>query len=310
MPDRRFSDIFVVRRPFRRLGYLACFLLIFSCPLGAADSAVQGIPGTLYLKSIPKRPSNAITGSQFARETMNMTCEERDAKALEELRRGNVPDFLRTFKPVCLTYHKPGGGTITAVIYVSPDYLAIGSNKDFLRIPLGFPSAVAVCKAYGCVLPTPKMVDAIYHQSTCHLQPEPMPAGPMMRSTGYLLKYRKKLRIECLRDGCSLGELISGNKKDVVITNRLNRKPGRVAIYGWHEEDGKPIQPLSLFHGKNYADYSHGLRLIYKMAWINGKPCSLIKALQNPRLAPVLTHEGVIEKLHRMLHLNKIQNES
>ncbi|MBL7180682.1 MAG: hypothetical protein ISS65_10815 [Desulfobacterales bacterium] len=269
----------------------------------AVESVGQGIPDTLCLQKIPERPRDAITGLQFARETTGMTGEEQQSKALGELRRGNIPDFLRKLKPVHFNYRKPRGEMITAIIWATPDYVAIGSDEDFLRIPLTYPSAVAVAEAFECVLPTPKMVDAIYEQSTCHLEPDPLPPGPMMRSSEYFLKHREMIRNQRQQAGCALGELVSGHKKDVVITNRLNRKPGRIAIYGWHTKNGEPIQPLSIFHGKNYADYSHGLRLIYKTVWINGKPRSLLEVLQDPRVAPVLTDEGFINKLLKMLHL-------
>src|SRR5439155_18545018 len=68
--------------------------------------------------------------------------------------------------------------------------------------------------------------------------------------------------IEEQREGKELGLLVGGHKKDVVISNRLKEKPNRVAIYGWHKLDGKPIQPLYVGHGDFYADYSHGIRLV------------------------------------------------
>jgi len=232
-----------------------------------------------------------------------MTGRERQAKAADELLRGNVPDFLRRFKPVELTYHSPDGERLTAVIWVAPDYLAIGSDEDFLRIPLSYPSAVLVAQAFDCVLPTPKMVDAIHQQATCCLEPDPLPAGPTMRSCEYYLKHRTLIRTKRKEAACALGELVSGHKKDLVITNRLNNKPGRVAIYGWHRKNGEPIQPLSTVHGERYADYSHGVRLIYKKVWINGEIHSILDVLQNPRLAPVLTHEGLIARLRTMLRI-------
>ena len=59
-----------------------------------------------------------------------------------------------------------------------------------------------------------------------------------------------------------LGALVSGHKKDVVLTNRLITHPGQIAIYGWHRAKATPIQPLSTVHGAGYADYSHGIRLV------------------------------------------------
>jgi hypothetical protein len=217
---------------------------------------------------------------------------ERQKAALAELRYGNIPDFLRNLKPVQLSCELLGSEIVTAIIWVTPDYLAIGSDEDFLRIPLTYPSATAIANEFGCVLPTRKMVDAIYEQSVIHLKPQPLPPGPQMRSSTYYLRHQKK--IETQRTDYLPGELVSGHKKDVVLTNRLYRKPYRIAIYGWHQLNGEPIQPLSTVHGAGYADYSHGIRLVYQTVLIDGKPQSIFDILQDPVLAPVLTYEEMI----------------
>jgi hypothetical protein len=290
---------------FFRLSCLFFFLLLSGLlsTLALAGHPARRIPDNLFLQDIPSRLPTAITGSQFALQTSGMTGRERQKAALEELLGGNVPNFLRCLKPVHMSQKMSDGQEVNAVIWVTPDYLAIGSEEDFLRIPLSYPSAVQVAWAFGCILPTRKMVDAIYKQSTCHLQPDPMPPGPMMRSSEYYLKHQQMIRAQRQEAGCVLGDLVSGHKKDVILTNRLLRKPGRIAIYGWHRLKGKPIQPLSTVHGERYADYSHGVRLVYEIVWINGEPRSILDVLQDSRLAPVLTYEGIIKRLLGLLRL-------
>jgi hypothetical protein len=94
--------------------------------------------------------------------------------------------------------------------------------------------------------------------------------------------------------GVRLGELVSGDKKDVVMTNRLASNVGRIAIYGWHRGPGQPIQPLSTVHGANYADYSHGIRMISEVALINGELRSVYDILRDSTVAKVLSDEGPI----------------
>ncbi|MFH1570282.1 MAG: hypothetical protein ABIL09_19980 [Gemmatimonadota bacterium] len=224
---------------------------------------------------------------------------DRQQLAVQELERGNVPGFLRTFKPVRLTHVRTEGDTLEAVIWVTPDYLAIGTDQDFLRIPLTYSSATEIANRFGCSLPTRKMVDAIHEQAEVKLRPQPMAPGPRMRSSAYYLEHQR--RIEQQRAGSVLGKLVSGHKKDIVLTNRLRRKPGRIAIYGWIRRSGEPIQPLSTVHGAEYADYSHGLRLVRAEVWIGGRMRSLYEVLQDPELAPVLTYEGVIDGPRRLM---------
>jgi hypothetical protein len=63
-----------------------------------------------------------------------------------------------------------------------------------------------------------------------------------------------------------LGKLVAGNKKDVIISNRIYNDTSNchVVIYGWHKTNGKAIQPLYARHLNSWADYSHGIRLIQR----------------------------------------------
>jgi len=246
---------------------------------------------------IPPRPSQALTGSQFAEYVSNMDPQQREQAILNEVLRGNLPGFLRKLIPVELKHVLANGRTLKATIFVMPDYLAVGSDRDFLRIPMNLYTATTIIARFGFVLPTKKIVDAIYDQASYHFKPQPMPAGPQMRSTKYYRIHNQMIEKQSLARGIPFGELVSGDKKDVVITNLLARKPDRIAIYGWHRSEGDPIQPLSIVHGARYADYSHGIRLVSDVAIINGEPRSIYGILQDSSLAKVLSDEGPIRGL-------------
>jgi len=158
-------------------------------------------------------------------------------------------------------------------------------------------TAAAVVDRLGFVLPTKKIVDAIYRQSAFHFVPQPLPAGPQMRSTAYYQAHNEMIEKQARSRGIPDGPLVSGDKKDVVITNLLARKQGRIAIYGWHLPTGAPIQPLSTVHGACYADYSHGIRLVSATAVVDGKLRSLAKMLQDPSLARLFSDEGPIRQV-------------
>jgi hypothetical protein len=102
--------------------------------------------------------------------------------------------------------------------------------------------------------------------------------------------------IEEQREGKKLGELVAGIKKDVVVTNRLAENPNRVAIYGWHKLDGKPIQPLTIVHVNWYVDYSHGARLMKRAMLVNGRPRDVRHVLYDPDLSGLLSDEGPIAR--------------
>ncbi len=244
-------------------------------------------------RSIPVRSHQDLTGSQFARFVSGMSARDREQAILEQITQGNVPRFLRKLVPVELHWASPTGRSLTATIFVTPDYLAIGSDADFLRIPMNLHTAAAVAERFGFVLPTRKIVDAIYLQSY-RLIPQPLPASDQMRSTQYYWTHNELIKAQVRASGVRLGELVSGDKKDVVISNRLNLHLGRIAIYGWHRAPGDPIQPLSTVHGANYADYSHGIRLVSEWVSLNGKLRRIGDILRDPAIAGVLSDEGPI----------------
>ena len=88
------------------------------------------------------------------------------------------------------------------------------------------------------------------------------------------------------------GVLLAGHKKDLVLANRLSANRGRVAIYGWHRGNGDPIQPLSTVHGEYYADYSHGIRLVSRTAYVDGRPVDLRGLLTDSVYAALLNSDG------------------
>jgi hypothetical protein len=261
---------------------------------------VRAAPLPRPLLRLPARPADAIGGAEFARRTSGLSSQERDRAVVAELERGNIPSFLGHLTPVRLAANAPGAPPVAATIFVTPDYLAIGSNDDFLYVPLTYYSATIVADHFGCVLPTARMVDAIYEQSAHHLTPAPLPAGPLMRSNLYLEEHQH--RIDQQRAGLPLGDLIAGHKKDLVLSNRLGQYPGRVAIYGWHLAPGHPIQPLSTVHGAQYVDYSHGVRLVSATVVVDSQPRSIYDALQDSQIAPVLSREGVTRDPWGLMH--------
>lgn len=270
-------------------------MAFFLCLPGAVAADVEWIGCQPKLSQhIPPRARTAMTGSEFAQHIATMSHRQREAAILTQLQQGNLPAFLRNLQPVHLQSTFDNGESVTAILCVMPDYLAIGRHDDFLRIPMTRYTAAAIATQFGFVLPTPKIVDAIYAQSAYALRPQPMAAGPQMRSIAYYQQHHHKIETQRVKRGAALGQLLAGHKKDVVLTNRLTHKPGKVAIYGWHHSVDRPIQPLSTVHGSHYADYSHGVRLVSSSVWIAGQVWPISEVLRHPVLAQVLSAEGVI----------------
>jgi hypothetical protein len=232
-----------------------------------------------------------------------MSDDERESAILLQALSGNVPTFLRHTEPVRLDGRSGDGTRVTITVCVAPDYLAIGSDTDYMFVPMRLSTAITVANRYRALLPTRKMVDAIFEQAPVHLEPQPLPASDTMRTTGYYWHHSELVREQRSSFAAPPGTLTAGDKKDLVLTNRFWTNPARVAIYGWHVPGGRPIQPLSTVHGARYADYSHGVRLVSAVAYVNGAAESLLTLLQDPKLARVLSDEGVIRNAGELLRI-------
>jgi len=227
------------------------------------------------------------TGTDFYKTVASWKWAARDSLAVQEILAGNIPSFLKKFVPVSSEIKDSAGTVHHAVFYVSPDYLSLGTDTDWVRIPLTPLAEQKIADSFNCFLPTRKMVDLVYQQATVKLEPVPMYA---FRDSSVTM-WQHHLIIEGQRKGRK--GLTAGIKKDVIISGKIlkDAKPGRVAIYGWHQLNGKPIQPLYTGHINWWVDYSHGIRLIYRKIKVDGKEMDYIDVLKHPLYKNLLCDE-------------------
>lgn len=245
--------------------------------------------------SLPPRSADAPSGTAFAQSIVALDPTQREEKIMEQITNGNVPDFLRKLSPIHVE-DIYAGKTNSATYYVTPDYLAVGSDEDYFLMPLTPITAQKIAYALHCVLPTCRMVDQIYSDAEVKLVPSPIPPSPAMATVPVFIRHNATVREQRKQELTAhpLGALVAGHKKDVVISNRIGEKPGRVAIYGWHKLDGKPIQPLTIVHKDTYADYSHGIRLVDQSMIVNGKTERVTDVLLDSGLSELISGEGPI----------------
>jgi hypothetical protein len=237
--------------------------------------------------TIPARPAGAPGGTEFMQSLVGLDRDAREQAVLRELKSGNIPEFLRHLVPITVKATDVEGHEHTAIYQVMPDYLAIGSDRDFIRVPMNPHTAQAFCDAFGLVLPTPKMVDDIWQDAISKAIPQPLTQSREDPLT--FLTHNRMIEDQLV--GQYLSELRAGDKKDVVITNE---KPKRVAIYGWQFPSGEPIQPLTTVHVDWYVDYSHGIRPVKATIRVDGADMPYQLVLRDPKLHVLLSNEGVM----------------
>jgi hypothetical protein len=216
---------------------------------------------------LPPRSTDALSGNQVARDIDSLSVESREDFLYQQVMGGNIPEFMRNLIPVSSA--APVGGKTRAVTYfVTPDYIAVGSNRDYFQTPMTPLLAQRLADALECTLPTRKMVNDIYAAAPLKLAPVPIPPSAEMITVPVFVRHDSLVREQrnAALDHFPLGTLVAGTKKDVVISNKMRNElkagvPRPVVIYGWHQLNGVPIQPLYNGHGETYVDYSMGYDL-------------------------------------------------
>jgi len=244
--------------------------------------------------SIPPRSANAKTGSEFMRSVNDISFEKREKEIFKEILTGNIPNFLRDLIAIEGTFKDTNGIPHVIKYQVMSDYLSIGADSDFCRIPMDPITAQKIANLFTAILPTRKLVDNVYQN--CKVKLEPYHFKPIGNQNELASKFVEHNKIiESQRDsvGGKLGELIGGIKKDVIISNKIidPARPNHVVIYGWHKLNGEPIQPLTNIHVDWYVDYSHGIRLLNSELWIDDKIMKIQDVLKDPVLYKILSDE-------------------
>lgn len=279
------------------------FIALFCCLASGVKAEINHINGfktlitntdSLSQLNIPPRNPAALSGSQFMQKVENMTFEDREDEIYKEISSGNIPDFLRNLVSIETNFNDANGQSHLVTFQVMPDYLAIGSDEDFCRIPMGPITAQKLADLFGAVLPTSKLVDNIYQNAEIKLAPVTYyPVGNQNELVPKFVQHNTDIEQQRISAGGTLGQLVGGIKKDVVLSNKITdpSRENHVVIYGWHQLDGSPIQPLTNIHYDTYVDYSHGIRFINSQIILDDEVQEITDILSTPILYKILSNE-------------------
>ncbi|KAA3653469.1 MAG: T9SS C-terminal target domain-containing protein [Calditrichaeota bacterium] len=262
---------------------------------GSQKSAVSD---TLFHLNIPPRPEKATGGNRMATRLASQSLNNREKAIIHEIRNGNVPSFARKLRSIKIN-QDIGTKSYELELFALCDYLAIGSDEDYLYTPMTPSAAQFIADELNCTLPTSRLVSTIYNAAELKLRPQPIPPSNRMTTVPVFRDHTDSIKQQIISLGFdrSSDSIIGGNKKDVIISNKIystDRNYDRVVIYGWHRGVNDPIQPVYNGHNAQYADYSHGVRLIANLAFLNGDSVYVTELMQDARLSALVSSEGKI----------------
>ncbi len=234
------------------------------------------------------RVEGSMDGSAFGSSISSMpNGEARELAIYQQLTLGNIPEFLRRGLPITI---EEGGHRVT--FWTMPDFLSIGDNGDFLRMPMRPTTAQKAAALFNAQLPTRKMVDAIlkaFHVvDFAGFSHRPMQAVPTFRECN--ARIQQELGEHLPENG------LDGPMKTVIIARKRPKK--NVAIYGGKWSTGKLVQGPAIqmsAHTIDYLDYSHGIRWVYQMCLVDDQLWFIDDVLQDRDLCVLLSDEGVYD---------------
>jgi hypothetical protein len=242
--------------------------------------------------NIPPRDPNSESGSAFMKRISQLPLAEREEQIYKTLASGNIPGFLRNMVTISGDFADSDGIIHKVKFEVMPDYLAVGNDNDYCRIPMNPYTAQKLASDFGASLITSNISDYIYKKAEVKLIPfNYVPVGNANELVTKFEDHNSQIGKQLKEAGGSPGQLIAGIKKDVILSTRLANQPGKVVIYGWHKPDGNPIQPVYSGHVYWYVDYSHGIRFINNQVLIDGKPFLFTDVLKDPVLYKIFSNE-------------------
>ena len=281
--------------------FCVIFILLSSC---SSTYIIQQEMKKSFAEILRKRKEAEFNPEIYLPSLVGLPVDQREDSILNLMYAGKIPARVFDFKKVSFESKDSAGKILKVSIWVSPDYLSIGNDTNFIRMPLTPQTAQKVAHHFNCVLPTTKMVDEIYKAAQMKLVPLPLTEGRDSLPT--FLQHNQL--IEAQLAGKKSEGIIAGIKKDVVQSMAVlqNSKQRRVAIYGWHTLAGKPIQPLYTGHVDWYVDYSHGVRLVYEKMLIDNKIYLVEDVLNNPLLAKSICQESTCAAM-RYIYFPKLK---
>lgn len=197
----------------------------------------------------------------------------------------------------------------TGEFWVFADALKI----EGVRVNVSAETEQIIADLLGCVLLTPKLADLIWMQRAVTLPPFPR---PITATTQAMVEHSAKIDAALLKLDYKEG-IVATVGKHWVLDNDLLVKTGRAMNYGWHFEGasfqgikGEPVATLmkddkgqymrliqgrGTAHDMHHADYSQICVLASRECIIDGQPMDILTLLQDPALAPMISHQGALK---------------
>jgi len=249
-----------------------------------------------------------MTGTEYGELIKSLSGQSREQALLNAVANGQYPSvFGGVWKQVKIEKTIDGKPRVL-VVDVAPDFFAVGTKSDPFYIGGWTTTSQAVVDHFGALLPSKLLAREIARSATKKLTIYDVnPGEPWydvkqgtprnIESSGAFIASNKK-RVAKL--GPLAGDaLVDGHMKSVLTKagGLAGACPSKkcVTIYGagGGNVDGWAVQSKSTVHDWSYGpDYSHGIRLVRRLATLDGSNVDIRDIFQDPKLSVLVSDEG------------------
>lgn len=246
-------------------------------------------------------------GSQLDAEVALLPPSARDAAILAHDLAGDAAPWIPSAGPIgwapLEVAETIGGKHRTLIVFVSRGPYAIGTVDDFRHVPAMPATAQILATRRNAILPTRKLVRKIWQAASLKIPMQTFKPDAQQQSPAMWRADDAKLSNVAPQLGAQLlaGALAAGFKKDIVIAPRMDGS--RVAIFGGQRVTPDAVQnpldpwawqPLSMIHGSDYADHSHGIRFVSRNALLDGAHVDIAQVFADPQLVRLVSDDDLM----------------
>lgn len=212
--------------------------------------------------------------SQLTNEIKTLTTgAEREKAICETITKSDLPEFQNVH-----TKMKDANGVEHDVQFsITKDCLSVGGK----RMPMTPETAQRIAKRFDLMLPTKEIIDRVLEDPGFNKVVMPaLPPGPQMASEEYYQKHNDMVQEAIKSANFDPKKGVIGPKKIIIIDERLNDNPDKLAFHGGLKPDGTLWQNADLAHNPQYVDYSHGVMLLERKWVIDGKEMDVMDVIR------------------------------
>ena len=160
-----------------------------------------------------------------------LSLSDREEEIYKAVASGYIPGFLRETVTLHGIFQDLNRSKHSVINEVMPDYLAVGSDDNFCRVPMNPRTAQRLATLFGASLLTSVLSDHINGRAELKFAPfNYVPVANANELVSKFVEHNVQIEKQFSEAGGKNGQLVAGIKKDIILSSRIAEKHDRVVL--------------------------------------------------------------------------------